>query len=156
MGGYNKLKVLIFAFLVVYFVGGLSTEVFLKGKQKEFIPFFSWFLFDYVPNEKRVNKYSVRISEYANKKINPPILYENAYGIVDTPQSPKARELILRLGKSLERGNKIESQRLRQLLEQIYLPRPVRYEIVIVTYQPLLRFESGEYETKKIAEFESI
>jgi hypothetical protein len=156
MKSYNFLKYFIIAFLVFYFAAGLSTEVFLKGKQKEFIPLFSWFLFDHVPSERSNNRYAVLVLEFNGKKLSSPLLYDEAYGIVNEPQSPKARELIKRLGESIERGEDWQIQRLRSQLEQIYLPKAIRYQIAVINYQPLKRIKTGEFEKRVVGEFESL
>lgn len=150
---YVRLKIFLILFLIFYFVAGLSTEIFLPGKEKNLPPFFSWFLFDRVPNDKNLTEYKVRILEYNNKALNPPVFFDQAHGIIDNPQSPKMRILIQRLGQSMERKSEDESLRLRRLLEQVYLPQNLRYEIVIVTYDPILRFKTGQFEIKILGEF---
>lgn len=75
MKEYNRLKTFIIAFLAFYFVAGLSTEVLLKNREKDLPPFFSWFLFDHVPNETGVTAYAVRIMEYHGEKLDPPVLF---------------------------------------------------------------------------------
>lgn len=154
MEKYKQLQKFIIGFLIFYFVAGLSTEVFLDGREKDFLPFFSWFLFSYTPPEHSSTQYTVRILEYDGKTFDPPVFLNEAYGIVDQPNSPKLRELLRKLGASTLMGSKRESQQLRMLLEQIYLPSSIRYEVVLVTYNPLRRFETGKVESvKKLGEF---
>lgn len=154
MKEYQRLKIALIAFLIFYFVAGLSTEIFLPEKEKNLPPFFSWFLFDRVPNQNALNQYTLRLLEYEGKKLTPPVFFNEAYGIIENPQSPKMRILIQSLGQSMERKSEDESLRLRKTLEQVYLPQNLRYEIVIVTYDPILRFKTGLLEIKVLGEFE--
>lgn len=144
MKEYNALKNFIFFLIIFYFISGLSTEIFLSNRQKDFPPFFSWFLFDRVPNAQEIRKFSVLILEVNGKKITPPVLFYDAKGIVAEPDSPKARELIKKLGYALQTG--AQDLRLQKLLEEAYLPENTKYEIVLVGYDPLLRYKSGNYK----------
>lgn len=154
MEKYKQLQKFIIGFLVFYFIAGLSTEFFLDGREKDYLPFFSWFLFSHTPDEKST-QYTIRIIEFDGKTFNPPVFLNQAYGIVDQPNSPKLRELIRKLSASTLSGSTRESEQLRMLLEQIYLPEgPIRYELVMVTYNPIRRFEMGELESvRQLGEF---
>jgi hypothetical protein len=154
MEKYKQLQKFIVGFLVFYFVAGLSTEVILPGREKDVPFFFSWFLFSHTPNEKWSTQYTVRILEFDGKVIDPPVLFSEAYGIVEKPKSSKPRDLIRRFGSSTATGRDAESERLRRLFEQIYLPAPIRYELVIISYDPVKRYKTGEFESiQKLGEF---
>ena len=143
MKEYLALKSFIVFLIVFYFISGISTEIFLNNKPKDFPPFFSWFLFSKVPSAKETQKFSVLILEANGRKITPPILFDDAKGIVAEPRSPKARELITNLGGTMQKG--APDDRLKLLLERLYLPPNTKYEIVLVSYNPLVRFKNGEY-----------
>jgi hypothetical protein len=51
---FLTLKRYIIAFLIIYFLGGLTTVVLPAWQDKSMIPFYSWFLFDNVPNERQM------------------------------------------------------------------------------------------------------
>src|SRR3989338_3047370 len=154
MKEYKQLQKFIVIFLIFYFIAGLSTEVLLPGREKDIPMFFSWFLFDQTPNEKWSTEYAARILEFDGKIFNPPILFNEAYGIIDKPNSSKMRDLIRRLVSSTAMGALRESEQLRRLLEQIYLPAPIRYELVILSYDTIRRFQTGEFaDIKKLGEF---
>lgn len=150
---YTGFKLLIAGLLISYFVIGLSTEIFLDGKEKNFPPFFSWFLFETVPNKNSKIEYTIRIVEYQGKTIEPPVFYEQAFGIIDNPGSPKSRSLIRTFAYALERKRDDESQRLRRLLEQIYMPGSIKYQVVSVRYDPIKRLTENEYTVKLLGEF---
>jgi hypothetical protein len=157
MTRYHLLRKFIFVLLVIYFVVGLSREFMLQtgGREKELIPFFSWFLFEKVPGNTR-SQLAIRIVEYQGKKLDPPVLFEQADGIVDEPRSSKAKELIRRFGPEVMSGRAQEAERLRRILEQVYLPDNVRYELVMLQYNPVQRFEQGSYEVTTIKNFEKV
>jgi hypothetical protein len=90
---------------------------------------------------------------FRGKTIEPPIFYEQAHGIIDNPNSPKSRALIRNLAYSLERKRMDEANRLRSLFEQIYLPGPVKYQVVSVKYNPIKRLTESEYTVKLLGEF---
>lgn len=155
MEKYKQLQKFIIGFLVFYFIAGLSTEVFLDGREKDYLPFFSWFLFSHTPPESSSTQFAVRILEFEGKTFDPPVFLNEAYGIIDQPNSPKLRELTRKLGASALMGSAREREQLIILLERIYLPSgPMRYELVLVTYDPIRRFATGELENvKKLGEF---
>jgi hypothetical protein len=155
MKEYNRLQKFIIGFLVFYFVAGLSTEYFLKGREKDIPMLFSWFLFIHTPNEKWSSRPAIRIIEQNSVIFDPPVFLDEAYGIIDNPNSPKLRELVRKISSSFVSGSTGENERLIRILEQVYLPAaPVRYELVIATYNPIERFKSGEYESiRKLKEF---
>src|SRR3989344_4144271 len=152
MKEYKQLQKFIIVFLAFYFIAGLLTEVVLPGREKDFPMFFSWFLFSDTPDEKSSSQYAIRILEFNGKPLNPPVLFNEAYGIVDNPNSPKARALIRKLGSVAMMGTNRESEQLRRLLEQVYLPNSISYELIFITYDPMQRFKNGEF-IKILGEF---
>ena len=147
MGNYTTLKKFILAFFILYFVGGLATEVFPAWQDKSMIPFYSWFLFDRVPNDRSTS--ALRILEYRGTIVEPPLLFQEAKGVVKEPRSPKARELISKMTKSIRKNQKEETGHLRESLEQSFLPGCLRYEIVMIKYDPIERWKTGHYTVEQ-------
>ena len=146
MKEYKRLKFIIISLLLFYFYAGLSTEIFLPGREKDFPPFFSWFLFSHVPSVA-TEKYAVLILE-ANGNIIEPILFDDAAGVVTEPYSPKARELISRFAMSIIYQRQ-EQETLRNQFEDIYLPPKTSYEVAVISYNPVERFKSKKFEVLK-------
>lgn len=153
MNSYKRIKYFVIFSLVFYFVAGILTEVVLPNRQKNFLPFYSWFLFHKVPSETNRIAYGVLILEVNGKVLRKPLLFEEALGIVEEPKSPKATELISSFARSLERKRTKESERYRSTFEDIYLPNNIRYQVAIIQYDPILRYETGKYKVTKIGEF---
>ena len=152
MADYNLLKKLIIAFLIIYFIGGLSTLALPAWKDKKLIPLYSWFLFDRVPSEKRV-AHVVRILEYQGKILQPPLLFTEAKDVVAEPRSQKAREIIQELSLGIMQNQDEGNKELQKLFEQNFLPPCVRYEIASIEYNPIERWKSNQYEIKTSKEF---
>ena len=152
MVDYNFLKKFIIAFLIIYFIGGLSTLALPAWKDKKLIPLYSWFLFDKVPSEKRT-AHVVRILEYQGRILQPPLLFTEAQDVVAEPRSPKAREIIQELSLGIMRNRDEENKELQKLFEQNFLPPCVRYEIALIEYSPIARWKSDQYEIKTSKEF---
>ena len=134
----TALKTSLLAFLAVYAIGGLATEVLLPGREKSAIPFFSWFLFAQVPNQMGV--FAIKIHEYRGLPLDPPVFFEKASGIVSNPSSPKARELIQRIGERIDSGDRSTADDLRHRFEHGFLSAPTRYELIRLRYDPLERW----------------
>lgn len=149
---YTLLKKLLIIFLVVYFIGGLATKALPAWKDKSIIPFYSWFLFDKVPNKDRTTS-AVRIIEYRGDIFQPPLLFTEAEGVVTEPRSPKARDVIQNLARSIARSQEEQSRFLREAFEQNFLPSCVRYEVISLEYNPIERWKTGRYIVKSSKEF---
>lgn len=150
---FIKLKRIIFCILILYFLLGLSTEIFLRQEEKIFPPFFSWFLFVDVPNETFSNESTILLLEVNGQKFSPPVPWGEVYGHTDQPSAARSRTLMQRLANSLEKKNQEETKRLRTLFEQRYLPESVTYQVVVNTYNPIERFKTGKFSTKILGEF---
>lgn len=145
------LKISLAAFLAVYASVGLATEIALPGHEKSAIPFFSWFLFTRVPNQMHI--YAVRVLEYEGRTLEPPVLLQGTIGIMANPFSPKTHVLIQEWGRSIAAGATAERQRLRKIFENTFLRPPVRYELILLTYDPLERWRNGTIRITPIEEF---
>jgi hypothetical protein len=150
MAAYRIWRTWVALFLAGYFVLGLATLALPRG---EVFPCYSWFLFALVPGQE--SQYAVRLEEVRGQKLAEPVLFQDADNIVDEPHSVTARELVQRLGAAVENGQTDEQLRLRRVLEKNYLPTPCRYELVVMTYEPLTRWRTGRYDVRSLAEYSS-
>lgn len=154
MKDLKSLKIFLISFLVVYFIVGLSTAALPAWKNKSITPFFSWFLFDKVPNKGQTS--SVRILEYDGNVFEPPLLFTEAKNVVSEPRSQKARQVIQEFLRSIERNQSEEIESVRATFEQNFLPSCVRYEVVALEYNPIERWKSGQYTIKRSMEFNTL
>jgi hypothetical protein len=154
MEGYNRLKRLIIVLIVSYFIIGISTEVIFAEHGRAMPPFFSWFLFKHVPNEKYSTMSTIRILSARGRTFSPPMLYGKAYGIVKDPNSGKSRLLITQLANNLEVGNESEAEKLRKGFEENFLLKPTHYEVVHLKFNPLDFYKEGKiHEIIRLGEF---
>lgn len=137
---YNTLKVFVLGFLLVYFAGGLFTRRFPK---EEVYPFFSWSLFDRMPNSHIT--YTIRVHRYSQERFNPPKFFADAaYMFSGTDNSPSRYDVIIQdLGESLERKDADEILTNRKRLE-VHMNDDVEYEVIKVTYNPLKFWKDRE------------
>jgi len=154
MADYNKLKKYIIVFLIIYFIGGLSTAALPAWKDKSITPFFSWFLFHKVPNNGQMA--SVRILEYNGDVFDPPLFFTQAEDVVADPRSQKARQLIHEFLKSIQLKQDKKSEEVRAIFEQNFLPSCIRYEVVALEFNPIERWKSGQYTVKTKKEFTTV
>ena len=150
MAAYRILRGWVTIFLAGYFAVGLST---LLLPRREVFPVYSWFLFALVPGQE--SRYALRLQEVRGQKLAEPVLYQNADGLVADPHSVTVRELVQQFGLAVEKGRVREQLRIRRMMEKDHLPSPCRYELVIITYDPLVRWRTGRYEVRLLAQYAS-
>jgi hypothetical protein len=138
--------------LTGYFALGLLT---LLLPRREVFPLYSWFLFALVPG--RESDYALRLREVNGQKLPEPVLYQDAKGLVADPHNVTVREIVQQFGRAVEKGRVQERLRIRRVMEKDYLPPLCRYELVIITYDPLARWRTGRgrYEVRPLAQYAS-
>ncbi len=148
MAAYRIWRAWVALFLAGYFALGLST---LALPHQEVFPCYSWFLFALVPG--RESQYAVRLQEVPGQKLAEPVLFQDADNLVDEPHSVMVRNLVQQFGTAVEKGRMDEQVRLRRVMEKDYLPTPCRYEVVVLTYEPLIRWRTGRYDVRPLQEY---
>ena len=122
-----------------YFIAGISIG-FLNVKDEEVFPFFSWSLFSRIPN--RGYQYSVQITEY-NGQIIKPVLFQKASSIVNKSHSSEPDRIIQNMGKNFDKNTQ-EFEKMKNLLEGNYLGNTTKYNLVLLTYDPLQKWKTGK------------
>jgi hypothetical protein len=150
MAAYRIWRAWVALFLAGYFVLGLAT---LALPRQEVFPCYSWFLFALVPGQE--SQYALRLEEVRGQKLAEPVLFQDADNLVDEPHNVMMRDLVQQFGVAVERGQTDEQARLRRVMEKNYLPTPCRYELVVLTYEPLTRWRTGRCDIRTLAEYSS-
>jgi hypothetical protein len=150
MAAYRILRGWVALFLAGYFVLGLATVML---PQQEVFPVYSWFLFPLVPGQQ--TRYALRLREARGQKFATPLLYQDAEGFVVNPHSVTVDELVQQLGRAVEQGRTNEQQHICQVLERNHLPPQCQYELVTIIFDPLVRWRTGQYEVRPIAQYQS-
>ena|ERR1017187_3095136 len=148
MAAYRILRGWVVLFLAGYFVLGLATVLLPR---QEVFPVYSWFLFPLVPGLQ--TRYALRLQEAHGQRLDPPLLYQDAENYVTNPHSVTVDELVQQLGLVVEKARTDEQRRIRQVLEKNHLPAPCRYELVAITFDPLVRWHTGRYEVRPLAQY---
>ena len=150
MSAYRILRGWVALFLSGYFALGLLT---LLLPRREVFPVYSWCLFALVPGQE--SRYVLRLQEVQGKKFAEPVLYQEADSLVADPHSVTVRDLVQRFGLAVEKGQVREQLRIRRMMEKDHLPPACRYELVVITYDPLIRWRTGRYEVRPLAQYVS-
>ena len=150
MAAYRILRGWVALFLAGYFALGLLT---LLLPRREVFPLYSWFLFALVPGQE--SRYALRLQEVRGQKLAEPLLYQDAESFVADPHNVTVREIVQQFGLAVEKGQVQEQLRIRRMMEKDHLPPSCRYELVIITYDPLARWRTGRYEIRALAQYTS-
>lgn len=148
---YSLFKKLILFIIAFYFVCGLATEILPTGQEKSAVPFYSWFLFQWVPNKMRV--YGIRIYENGGKKVSAPVLFQDGDGVVSDPKSPLARFQTTFLAQAISKKDEAEVQRIASRFEAAFLLKNAVYEVGLISYNPIERVKSGKYDFSPLRKF---
>lgn len=123
----------------------------------EIFPVFSWSLFTWIPNDFR--DYALRVIAVDNENLHPTLYFQEAgYWFPETHSMP-AYDSIQKLGAAVAANDAKRIEEIRQFLEPIYLGgvKSVRYDVVERSFDPLERWECGEFNTvRSLSSFESL
>ena len=139
--------------LLVYFFVGTASQKLVPGVD-EIIPFFGWSLFSTVPNDAQ--RYTILIEEHDGRVIDPPISFLQAPESIVTGNRFVGRKVINKMGRAKRRGRGRKVRKYRSILESSYLRGQVRYQLVFESYDPLVKWKTGESHTfESLARFEA-
>lgn len=141
---YNALKIFLASIIISYFYAAFyATSHVPEG---EVYPFFSWFVFTRVP-QKLNTEYAVKIAEYGNRKLDPPVFFADARGIYvkNSVALPTYNYIIQSLGANVEAGQPSKIKQYREALEESFLSLPVVYEIVRIEFDTLELWNTGKF-----------
>lgn len=115
----------------------------------EIFPFFSWFLFALTPNPSA--EYNFQIITYGEQTFSPPIIYNEAKGIVPSPNSIKVPRLATTMAKALEENQTDEYHTAKRVFESNYLDNQKSiYQLIEINYDPLERWKTGEVKVTPV------
>lgn len=132
--------------LVVYLLGGTISQKLVPGVD-EIFPFFGWSLFSRIPALD--SRYELVIHSHNRNRFEPAETFLLAPPRVVSGDRNIGRKLIQSLGEAREDGDAEEFERLRALLESNYLLGRVEYELVFESYDPLVKWRTGEVTERR-------
>lgn len=126
----------------------------MRLPEREYYPFFSWFLFDRVPGGIQ-SEFALRTTLAGKTILYPPmILGEHMQSFLDNSIEPTEYwNLINYTAWALLGNNNADAEKYRSMLEVNFTIRPLEYEIVRVTYNPIERWRQRTYIITPIAIF---
>lgn len=133
----------------------LVAAVFLLGmvsalRDREIFPFASWFLFSRVP--QTVTSYELRLVELDGQKFEPPRPLTKVPLFLRSPQSSTVRDLVQRLGRSVEAGRTNEVNDVLRIFRAHFHQQGGRGSLALVRlrYDPLHRWRTGEAQENEL------
>lgn len=136
---YRAQKIAGLVFLgMYYFAGTIAIDTY---------PFFNWSLFSEVPNEQQ--GYTIEIERIGDRDYDLPLPFSKSRFIFEEiGQSPtEYTRRIEDLGRALENHSVDAVRRERGPLEKIFTGKSFSYTIFSVTYDPLKRWKTDEYDS---------
>jgi hypothetical protein len=148
---YYHLQIFIASFLAFYVTLGIFARIVLRS-QGELFPIYTWALFSRVPNEQR--EFALRIRAVGCKVLESPLYFQDAGQWFRQAESISAYVSIQKLGSAVLANDIVEIDKVRRLLESVYLrgPEGVRYEVVERKFNPMDRWKYGTFRSEKSLE----
>ena len=144
----TRLVLCVVAVLTVY--GTLMAQNGLRAPRERF-PFFKWELFSRIPPPQR-DSYSIRLIEVNGEKLEKPVYFEDAKGIIGRSNSPEGYQTLQQFGRAVERGQFLRSANTKEILESRFMPEltQARYELVQRHFDVLERIECHCFISEKV------
>ncbi|NJK88787.1 MAG: hypothetical protein HC923_04895 [Myxococcales bacterium] len=106
----------------------------------EIFPFFCWFLFPVAPNVEE--RYALMVEQIGGRTLDPATDFQEL-DLVEDPHAMDVWFSVQALGGAIESGDTELERRIRERLEANFLPKPSRYAIERVSFDPLERWTTG-------------
>ena len=136
----------------LYFFAG----IFLgrTGPKGAYYPFIdTWALFAVVP--VNTSHYTLKIHSLDGQNFDPPRPLETMPEYSNRRNWYNIKRLVINMGKAKEAGDEALSEQYRQTLEANYMWNScVSYTLVKHRYQPLERWETGEYQETELGDYQ--
>lgn len=144
MISYEAQKMIVIAGLILYFAAGVFERAEKHGA--ETYPFFSWYLFAEIPNPSN-EAYTVHILSIGDTVYDPPLPFSETRPLFEQiRQSPtEYTHEIDELGRAVTRGHKKLAARYQAEFEKMFSGQPARYELVRISYDPVLDWKRREH-----------
>lgn len=156
MKAYRNLRVFVASFFVLYAGLGVLLQTNIWSAN-EIFPIYSWALFSKIPNER--DDYALRILVVGKERVDPPLHFQAAGEWFPKADSISAYYSVQKLGRAISREDAGRIEDMRRFFEPLYFGDAghVRYEVVKRSFNPLDRWENGNFKTvRSIGVFESI
>lgn len=144
----TRLVLCMAAVLAVY--GAIVVQNGLRAPRERF-PFFKWELFSRIPAPQR-DSYSIRLIEVNGEKLDKPVYFEDAKGIIGASKSPEGYQTLQHFGSAVEHGQFLRIANTKEILESRFMPEltQARYELVRRHFDLLERTECHCFISEKV------
>jgi protoporphyrinogen oxidase len=148
---YRFLKYFALIISALYCSVAVYTNTIYPGSvnTKELYPFFSWFLFAYIPNPSA--DYTIELISFDKETYPNPLPFKEMRFIFKEIKSGSSEytHIIRLLGSAVIRHDEEAVKMFRQKLEKIFLDSPATYEIFTTYTDPVSLWKTGVYREKR-------
>lgn len=126
-------------------------------KHKEIPHFFAWFVFTHTP-QRTQHEFAIRVLEHKGKQFDPPTFLNDAGVTFSSPNfsTPEYSRRVAILGSYIMQERKNQIEQARREVESLFLPGKVKYEVIMIVFNPIERFKYGRViSTKQLAVFDA-
>jgi hypothetical protein len=153
---HETLKKIIIASLVAYACMGLFERTVRDGT--EIYPFFSWFLFAYIPNPSE-DTFTVAFHAVGDEVYDPALTFSESRPLFDKiHQSPTEYiYAIQEFGRSVSTGRTDLAGQYRASFERMFSGQAARYELFRMSYDPIAQWKAGGHaSTTSLGMYETL
>ncbi len=156
MLSHETLKKIIIASFVVYGCMGLFERSVRDGS--ETYPFFSWFLFAYIPNPSE-ETFTVAFHSVGDEVYDPALVFSEARPLFDKiHQSPTEYiYAIQEFGRFVYKGRTELAEQYRASFERMFGGESAQYELLRISYDPVAQWKAGGHaSTTSLGMYETL
>ncbi len=145
---YPLQKTIVLSALAFVFFSAFYNEY--VAHNSEYYPFFSWSLFSKIPNPR--NDFSIQVHQMQGRVFTPAQPFRDLRPLFENiGQSPtQYTSIISDLGNALVHGNEEVTRTRRATLEKIFGTEPFSYDVLAVTFDPLVAYKEQRFGTTTI------
>jgi hypothetical protein len=149
-GHYRRIQLLIPALFALYAAIAMGGGIY--SDKLEIFPFFNWSLFSHVKDSRTL--YEIEVLAIDGVRLDAPTRFAALPDRFAAAQrkSTGIVKLATRMAKATERGDRAQFEKLRMVLETVYLgeAQQLTYRLVALTYNPIERWRDGSVRSATV------
>lgn len=145
---YEWQKMIVVGALTFFVLSALYNEYVVR--QSEYYPFFSWSLFSKIPNPR--DDFSIQVHKMYGRTFNTPQSFRELRPVFEhIGQSPtQYTATITELGRAIVQADTEAALAHRTRLERIFGSESFTYDVLAVTFDPLLAYKENHFSTTSV------
>ncbi len=151
----SRITKILLLFLFLYFLIGVTARLGMDNEEQVYLVS-SWYLYSKVPPSIQKD-FTVLVHQVGGKVYSPPLFIDDTQGIVFSSLVDYNHSLVHNvrdLGRAVLFGEKMEITRAQTELESKFITRPISYELVQISFNPIDRWKTGKIlQSQSLAKF---